>query len=112
MLDHNLYSCFQDRRPADPGALFLRGDRRSLAYSDLDTETGRYAAALAACGVSPGDRVVVQVGKSVEFVLLYLACLRAGAVFVPLNPAYTRACLLYTSPSPRDMRRSRMPSSA
>ena len=95
MLDQNLYSCFQDRRPADPGALFLRGDRRSLAYADLDTETGCYAAALTACGVSPGDRVVVQVGKSVEFVLLYLACLRAGAVFVPLNPAYTRAELAY-----------------
>ena len=39
--------------------------------------------------------MVVQVGKSVEFVLLYLACLRAGAVFVPLNPAYTRAELAY-----------------
>ena len=95
MLDQNLYTCFQQRRPADPAALFLRGDRRSLAYGDLDVETGRYAAALDACGLRPGDRVVVQVGKSVEFVLLYLACLRAGAVFVPLNPAYTRAELDY-----------------
>ena len=95
MLDQNLYTCFQQRRPADPAALFLRGDRRSLSYGDLDIETGRYAAVLEARGVTPGDRVVVQVGKSVEFVLLYLACLRAGAVFVPLNPAYTRAELAY-----------------
>ena len=95
MLDQNLYTCFQQRRPADPAALFLRGDRRSLSYGDLDIETGRYAAVLEARGVTPGDRVVVQVGKSVEFVLLYLACLRSGAVFVPLNPAYTRAELDY-----------------
>ena len=103
MLDQNLYTCFQQRRPEDTGALFLRGDRRSLLYSDLDVETGRYAAVLDSCGVVPGDRVVVQVRKSVEFVLLYLACLRAGAVFVPLNPAYTRAELDYflSDASPR-----------
>ncbi len=95
MLDQNLYTCFRDRRPTDPSALFLRADRGSLAYGDLDGETGQYAAALAACGVSPGDRVVVQVGKSMEFVLLYLACLRVGAVFVPLNPAYTPTELAY-----------------
>ena len=95
MLDQNLYTCFQQRRPMDPAALFLRGDRRSLLYSDLDAETGQYAAVLESCEVTPGDRVVVQVGKSVEFVLLYLACLRSGAVFVPLNPAYTRAELDY-----------------
>jgi malonyl-CoA/methylmalonyl-CoA synthetase len=40
-------------------------------------------------GVQKGDRVVVQVEKSIEAVLLYLACLRAGAIYIPLNTAYT-----------------------
>ena len=43
----------------------------------------------------PGDRVAVQVEKSLEALLLYLACLRAGAVFLPLNTAYTPAELDY-----------------
>ena len=42
-------------------------------------------------GVKKGDRVVVQVDKSIEAVLLYLACLRAGAIYIPLNTAYTPA---------------------
>ena len=44
---------------------------------------------LQAEGVAPGDRVAVQVEKSAENVFLYLACLKAGAVYLPLNTAYT-----------------------
>ncbi|HWG73627.1 MAG TPA: AMP-binding protein [Acidimicrobiales bacterium] len=47
------------------------------------------AAALAAAGVRPGDRVAVCVHKSPDALVAYLACLRAGAVFLPLNPAHT-----------------------
>ena len=46
-------------------------------------------------GVKPGDRVAVQVEKSAEAIVLYLACLRAGAVYLPLNTAYTLAELEY-----------------
>ena len=46
-------------------------------------------------GVKPGDRVAVQVEKTPEAVALYLACLRAGAVYLPLNTAYTIAELDY-----------------
>src|SRR5262245_13869089 len=53
------------------------------------------AAELAARGVAPGDRVAVQVEKSAEAVLVYLGCLRRGAIFVPLNPAYTDAETAY-----------------
>jgi len=49
----------------------------------------------AASGVGIGDRVSVQAGKSVDYVLLYLGCLRGGFVFHPLNPAYTRNELEY-----------------
>lgn len=66
-----------------------------LLFSALDRETGRLAARLSALGAQPGDRIVVQVDKSREAVLLYLAALRAGLVFVPLNTAYTAAELAY-----------------
>ena len=55
----------------------------------------RIAAALAQLAVEPGDRVVAQVDKSADAVALYLACLRRGAVFVPLNTAYTIAEIEY-----------------
>jgi malonyl-CoA/methylmalonyl-CoA synthetase len=45
--------------------------------------------------VKPGDRVIVQVDKSAEAVILYLACLRAGAIYIPLNTAYTPAEVEY-----------------
>lgn len=73
----------------------IAGDAPLLRFADLDRETGRLAARLAALGGKPGDRVVVQVEKSAQAVLLYLAALRAGLIFVPLNPAYTAAELGY-----------------
>jgi malonyl-CoA/methylmalonyl-CoA synthetase len=60
-------------------------------YRDLTDWIGRMAAELRAAGVGAGDRVLVQIDKSPHAVALYLACLRIGAVFVPLNTAYTSA---------------------
>ena len=60
---------------------------RKLSYLELCAATARWAQRLAALGVCPGMRVAVRVEKSVEAVLLYLACLRLGAVFVPINVA-------------------------
>ena len=53
------------------------------------------AAVLVANGVAKADRVMVQVAKSPEAVMLYLACLRIGAIFIPLNTAYTSAEVSY-----------------
>jgi malonyl-CoA/methylmalonyl-CoA synthetase len=50
---------------------------------------------LQSLGVQPGDRVVAQVEKSTEAVVLYLACLRAGAIYIPLHTAYTASELAY-----------------
>ena len=66
-------------------------DGATWTYGDLDREAAALAGALQASGAGVGDRVVVQVDKSLEAVALYLACLRIGAVFVPLNTAYTPA---------------------
>ena len=68
---------------------------RWYTYGDALDISARFAAALAGWGVRPGDRVAVQVEKSIEAVMLYLACLRAGAVFLPLNTAYTPAEIAY-----------------
>ena len=89
-MDANLYSLLRGRfahamsRPALVGA-----DGRGPTYGEVDDLAARFAAVLAAREVVPGDRVVVQAEKSVGAVALYLACLRIGAVFVPLNTAYT-----------------------
>lgn len=66
-----------------------------LRWSDLAPRTARLAARLRTLGAQPGDRIVVQVEKSPENVLLYLAALRAGLVYVPLNTAYTASELAY-----------------
>lgn len=66
-----------------------------ISYADLIARTGRMANALVALGVQPGDRVAVQVEKSVEAIILYLATARAGGVFLPLNTGYTAAELDY-----------------
>jgi malonyl-CoA/methylmalonyl-CoA synthetase len=81
---------------APPEAPFLeRPGGAVVRYGELDSLTGRLANALASLGVRPGDRVAVQVEKSPENLLLYLATIRAGAVFLPLNTAYTLAELEY-----------------
>lgn len=64
-------------------------------YRDMHVLSGRFATALAERGVEVGDRVAVQVDKSPEALMLYLGCLRLGAVFLPLNTAYTAAELEY-----------------
>jgi malonyl-CoA/methylmalonyl-CoA synthetase len=66
-------------------------DGSSISYSALMAFAGQFAAALRQRGVVAGDRVVVQAEKSPAAVALYLGCLQAGAIFVPLNTAYTPA---------------------
>jgi malonyl-CoA/methylmalonyl-CoA synthetase len=76
-------------------AFITTADGRLLTYGGLDALSARLAHALQALGVKPGDRVAAQVEKSPEAIALYLACVRAGAAWLPLNTAYTRAELAY-----------------
>jgi malonyl-CoA/methylmalonyl-CoA synthetase len=90
----NLFSLIRDR--LSPSRLFLETpDGLRLSYGDMLARTAQIAHGLVARGVKPGDRVAVQVEKSPENLLLYLAALRAGAVYLPLNTAYTLAELDY-----------------
>ncbi len=94
--NENLYIQFYAAMKNSPDIDFLRIPAGpTLGYDKTHERCGQYQAALAAAGVRSGDRVVVQVAKSIEAVLLYLACLRSGAVYVPLNTAYTMAEVAY-----------------
>jgi malonyl-CoA/methylmalonyl-CoA synthetase len=76
---------------AEPSALAVETADHRFTYADLDLQSARMADAISALGVRAGDRVAVQVEKSAANLVLYLATIRAGAVYLPLNPAYTLA---------------------
>src|SRR5260370_843192 len=85
----NLFSRLFDSLD-DPNRLAIEtADGQRISYDDLIARTGRVANVLVARGVKPGDRVAAQIEKSVENLVLYLAVVRAGAVYLPLNTAYT-----------------------
>ncbi|AMC99474.1 malonate--CoA ligase [Halomonas chromatireducens] len=89
-MSQNLFETFAARMQERGDADFITTrDGRRYSHADALAASGRLAGALAAQGVTPGDRVAVQVDKSPEAILLYLACLRIGGVFLPLNTGYT-----------------------
>jgi malonyl-CoA/methylmalonyl-CoA synthetase len=92
----NLYALLQSRFPADRSApCLLLPDGDDLSYGALEDGVGRLAALLLAKGVGVGDRVAAQTAKSPQGLMLYLASLQIGAVFLPLNPAYTASEIAY-----------------
>ncbi len=70
-------------------------DGRTISYGALFRGAERSAAALIEAGVKPGDRVAVQVDKSIEAIQLYLGTVLAGGAFLPLNTGYTAAEIAY-----------------
>lgn len=95
-MSDNIYELFESRFPEDRSSPFLEvPGEKTFSYADMERESGRYAALLQDLGVTPGDRIAVQVEKSPENVFLYLACLRAGAAYLPLNTAYQRGEIGY-----------------
>ena len=94
-MQNHLYDLIRSRAPGDDRTFIERHDGSLITYGDLWTLTGRMANALRTLGVQQGDRVAVQVEKSPEAIVLALACARAGAIFLPLNAAYTAAEIEY-----------------
>ena len=90
----NLFAALSAGKPAAKTALILP-DGRTLSYGALFARAGQLANRLVALGVQPGDRIAVQVEKSAEVLILYLASLRAGAVYLPLNTGYTGTEIAY-----------------
>ncbi|HYE39058.1 MAG TPA: AMP-binding protein, partial [Ramlibacter sp.] len=96
MSNRNLFAALRAAFPKDLDAIAVETDT-GLAYSwrDLDRASAMIANLLLGLGVEPGARIAVQVEKSVEAMMLYLATLRAGYVFLPLNTAYQKAEIEY-----------------
>lgn len=93
---NNIYSVFQARFPQELSSIFIETENETrYSYSYLEQETARIAHYLSQLGINKGDRVAVQVEKSPHVIFLYLACLRAGYVYLPLNTAYTKSELRY-----------------
>ena len=100
----NLYDILASGFSARPdGVCFIQADGSVLTYGQLARSVGQVASRLLDRGVEPGDRVALQAEKSAEAVIIYLATLKAGAVFLPLNTAYTTSEVSYflTDAEPR-----------
>ncbi len=97
-MSDNLFSALRQAFPADLDRTAIEtADGPALHYSwrDLARGTAMLANLLDALALPPGSRVAVQTEKSVEALMLYLAVLRAGLVYLPLNTAYQRAEIEY-----------------
>ncbi|MCL6284887.1 malonyl-CoA synthase [Ruegeria sp. 2012CJ41-6] len=80
-------------REGDVFAIIPGGE--NVSFGALFAGAERMASALVALGVQPGDRIMVQVDKTIEAIQLYLGTVMSGAVFLPLNTAYTGAEVAY-----------------
>lgn len=94
-MTNHLFSEIRSRMPELSVPFATLADGRVFLYRDVLDTSARFANALVALGVKPGDRVAVQVDKSLEALMLYLGTVRAGAIFLPLNNAYTPAEIEY-----------------
>ena len=92
----NFYAAVAAPISSDRERLFLEtDDSRTYTRADLAQESARFARTMLDAGAVRGDRVAVQVDKSPASLFLYLGCLRAGLVYLPLNTAYQRGELSY-----------------
>ena len=95
-MNHNLFAALRAAFPADLNAVAVETDDGLLySWRDVERATAMLANLLDGLSLPQGARVAVQVEKSVEAMLLYLATLRAGYVFLPLNTAYQSAEIEY-----------------
>lgn len=94
-MNDNFYNLLQSKFPRDGSQPCLETQHVTHSYADLEEEAGRCANALRQAGLVKGDRVAVQVHKSPQNLFLYLGCLQAGLIYLPLNTGYTRTELEY-----------------
>lgn len=91
----NLYAALSAAFPADRTAIAIETPEKNYTWNDIDTLSGQLATFLTGLNVPAGSRVAVQVEKSPVALMLYLATLRAGLVYLPLNTAYREAEVAY-----------------
>lgn len=92
----NLYARIAQSFPAERNACAIEAEgARYYTWDDLERGSAMIANVLRQSGLRTGDRVAVQVEKSVESLMLYLATIRAGYVYLPLNPGYRQIEIEY-----------------
>lgn len=95
-MNENLFARLRKNFPTDISTPFiLTRSGLVFTYADMLARSAQYANVLTDIGISPGDRVAVQVEKSLDALMLYLAVIRAGATYLPLNAAYTPPEVIY-----------------
>ncbi len=94
-MNGNIFQHFVDAAGDASAQLIETADGAHYSYADVFALSGKLANALVAAGVKPDDRVTAQVEKSVMAMALYLAVVRCGAIFNPLNTAYTDIEIAY-----------------
>jgi malonyl-CoA/methylmalonyl-CoA synthetase len=95
-MNANLYALFSEHFPSDLSQCCIEThDQRYYTWLDVERASAKLANLLCSLDLSPGARIAVQVEKSPEALILYLATLRAGYVFLPLNIAYQHAEITY-----------------
>ena len=90
-MSNTLYDALFRPHEASEAIFLSLKDGRDITYAEFLRLAARFAHALSASGVAPGDRVALQARKSPEALAVYAACVATGAVFLPLNTAYTPA---------------------
>ena len=94
--ENHLIDALREASAGRDDALYARAsDGRTLTYGAFFSGAERMAAALADLGLKPGDRIAVQIDKSLEALQLYIGAVMAGGVFLPLNTGYTAAEVEY-----------------
>ncbi len=90
-----VHELFADRARETPDAVAVKFDTQTLSYGELDRQANRLAHALIARGVGPEVRVAIAMPRSAEIMVAFLAVMKAGGVYVPLDIEYPRDRLLY-----------------
>ena len=93
--EQSLYARFAQSFARYAQSVLVESEGRSWTYAQIEREAARLGAQLAALGVAPGERVLVQTDKNVETLILYIAVIRIGAIYLPLNVDYTETELAY-----------------
>ncbi|MGB8339403.1 MAG: malonyl-CoA synthase [Burkholderiales bacterium] len=92
----NIYALFAERFMRNPAQVGIETETgKTYSYADVERETAKLANLFTSIGAQKGDRVAAQVEKSAEALFVYLAVVRAGLVYLPLNVAYQRGEMEY-----------------
>ena len=92
---NTLYDALFAPHRNNPNPFLVSDDGTVLSYATFVERAAQMAQVLATAGVRPGDRVVVQAPKTADTLALYAGSVQAGAVYLPLNTAYTDTELAY-----------------